>query len=514
MALSYVWGGSHTLTLSSTNIEQLTKDESMVDVTLPKTIADALFLAGSLGVDYLWVDALCILQDDLADKVIQIEQMHAIYQMSFVTIIAAAGINANAGLPGLQSGTRFVEQEEVVIQEPTDGDPGISLMTTLFAQRDAGDHYLAHTTWNSRGWTMQERVLSRRVLVFTEEQVYFACNKGTFCEESYLEFPHFDYGRFHTTAEELDLATTSRKLYGATNPVDVYRKHYKSLVRGFTQRKFTYDGDVFDGFSAIVTGLSEISQETFLWGLPRSRFELALSWDTTKGQHRRTSLSTLPMTSLNVFVPFPSWSWMGWVGEAWVWVQDERYELGYHPEIVCHIHQLSPLSVVRVVATAPRVSWSHLVDPGPDVMELRDQWKTHPSLDVSLDDIKAHLPEVYDKLSDLPEETTLFFWANVAVFTLQFVSDRRLWARVLDDSGESVGEVGAMTGEHWERRTYGQGEHEFIVIGSRYIEGFKSYVVVLQIERKDGFVYRVNVGEIDEEAWVKAERRWELIAMR
>lgn len=100
----------------------------------------------------------------------------------------------------------------------------------------------------------------------------------------------------------------------------------------YTRRAFTCHGDVFDGFFAVIQGLSTLSGDEFTWGLPRSHFEQGLLWTSFSGVRRRMDLSTLPMTSLQVKVPFPSWSWMGWIGEAFVCIGDERcdeYELWY-----------------------------------------------------------------------------------------------------------------------------------------------------------------------------------------
>lgn len=80
---------------------------------MPKTIADTMALALELGEQYLWVDVLCIIQDDNKDKKEQIAQMDLIYAGALFTIIAAGGSNAQSGLPGLLEGTRKVEQRTV-----------------------------------------------------------------------------------------------------------------------------------------------------------------------------------------------------------------------------------------------------------------------------------------------------------------------------------------------------------------------------------------------------------------
>lgn len=301
-------------------------------------MADTIRLTKILGIRYLWVDALCIIQDDNADKSNQIALMSAIYGCAYLTVVAASGNDADAGLPGMRPGTRFKKQEEIAIKfsqkvtaaesQSTDVESEISLLTTLNPLRLPSTHYLDATTWSTRGWTMQERVLSRRNLIFTPEQVFWVCNSATFCEESYFEHP-IKFHRFHRSASELTLQIPFRNFYDSTDLVDRFWSQYQDLVCRFTQRKFTYEGDVHDAFSAILDGLGNVQGETFIWGMPRSRFELALSWKAFYGQRRRRQLSTLPMTPLNVRVAFPSWSWMGWIGETWVSVRDNRAELGY-----------------------------------------------------------------------------------------------------------------------------------------------------------------------------------------
>ncbi|PVG00464.1 HET-domain-containing protein [Serendipita vermifera] len=517
ICLSYVWGSSQNLMLRSDNTKDLMTDGAISSKRPPKTIADGIYLTEALGFDYLWVDALCILQDDDDDKRVQIGYMHAIYQMAFMTIIAASGNNADAGLPGLWPGTRSVVPEEVIIKKATDIDPGITLLTTLSPRRDSGQNHLAQTTWNSRGWTMQERVLSRRVLAFTDEQVHFACQKAIFCEESYFENSAVPFIRFQGNAQELNLQGALRVSYESTDPADRFWRRYRALVKDFTCRRFTFDGDVYDGFLAITTALSQISEETFLWGLPRSRFEFGLWWTTFSGHIRRDSLSTLPMTSLNIKVRFPSWTWIGWVGEAWVSVGDDRWETGEAPEITCYVHYDSPLRVLKVADT---VSSSHptqvpCIEEGNT--ELRNQWKPDHDLTVSVEDIEIHLKNVYDKLVEIPEEHIIFFWTSLATFTLEPVStqgNQNTAPRILDSTGKQVGTMGIMKNEYWQSGHYDRGEHEFVVIGSRRFYTFDPILAVLQIERREGIAYRVNIGEINEEDWVKAQRGWTLVALQ
>jgi hypothetical protein len=130
-ALSYVWGtcvppGPHNQAFLPENISQV--------------INDAMQVVKSLGKRYLWVDQYCIDQKDHDIKSIQIGQMDLIYAGALATIVAAAGSDANYGLPGVSRG-RGEHQPSVV----SDG-------LEIFSSMPLVSGAIKNTTWNSRGW--------------------------------------------------------------------------------------------------------------------------------------------------------------------------------------------------------------------------------------------------------------------------------------------------------------------------------------------------------------------------
>jgi Heterokaryon incompatibility protein (HET) len=72
-------------------------------LTLPRAFTDAIELANELGLRYLWIDALCIVQDDVDDISFQIANMASVYACARVCIVGAAGEDVEAGLPGASS---------------------------------------------------------------------------------------------------------------------------------------------------------------------------------------------------------------------------------------------------------------------------------------------------------------------------------------------------------------------------------------------------------------------------
>src|SRR5436853_1860352 len=130
----------------------------------------------SLGKNYLWIDALCIVQDDYENKMNQIGQMSRIYGGSMLTIVADCGTDANARLTGVWPASRSPNQEQMRIGDFT----MLSGLVHLSSQ-------LEYSPWNQRGWTLQEKILSRRCLRFGIDHVYRDCQCDSWCEATVLE---------------------------------------------------------------------------------------------------------------------------------------------------------------------------------------------------------------------------------------------------------------------------------------------------------------------------------------
>lgn len=94
-ALSYVWGGPQAFCTLQSNVASHTSQISLS--TLPQTIQDAVFCAHKLGLKYLWVDSLCIIQDSTTDREREIAHMAQIYMNAFVTISAARAKGCHEG---------------------------------------------------------------------------------------------------------------------------------------------------------------------------------------------------------------------------------------------------------------------------------------------------------------------------------------------------------------------------------------------------------------------------------
>ncbi|KAI9717917.1 MAG: hypothetical protein M1812_004444 [Candelaria pacifica] len=280
LALSYLWGPNARSHFRATteNIDILGVPYSLAKAELSRTISDAIVLVTKLGERYLWVDSLCLIINSKVENSFEAIHVDAIYANACLTIIAGTGTDHNAGLPGVQSDSRIVQQE---IEEC---GFNLRLMLTYLAE-----DYLRSSEWNKRGWTFQERLLSKRCLLFVNGRIYFQCRQTTFSEDI--------VGESKEAGWSLDSTGMPSRIFRGPPSLQ-----YISAVQLYTQRKLTLESDILRAFEGVANVLERHMETSFLYGLPESMLDYALLWESTQQLRRRPN--------------FPSWSWAGWVGEV------------------------------------------------------------------------------------------------------------------------------------------------------------------------------------------------------
>lgn len=278
VAMSYVWGqstGEEVLqTMMSNHSTFLQHDVFSKPENyscIPDDIHVAMHITRALGLKYLWCDRFCITQDDLDVKAKQIANMASIYAHSVVTIVCAA--HTPQGLdfkPGAKPRSSF----------------------NLAFWGDPHDHQslIESSTWNTRGWTLQELVFSQRAIFVHKDSITWQCHCMTQNEDS----------KPSNTPCKWRFSELARGLHFSTWP-DL--GEYAQLVGDYSRRELTYKDDVLDAFSGITNTLTKTFLGGFYFGLPRVFFDTAMLWQST-GQLLRRNEEV-----------FPSWSWVGWVGK-------------------------------------------------------------------------------------------------------------------------------------------------------------------------------------------------------
>ncbi|KAL0938107.1 uncharacterized protein CTRU02_207838 [Colletotrichum truncatum] len=294
VALSYVWGADETAyTTLAENVMLHRMHGGLEDVLhrLPKAIQDAMDLVRRLGFRYMWIDRLCIVQNSSRSWKLNAFNMDLIYGNAALTICAADG-DASCGLRAMRPKTRNTRQYKRNI------NPHLELMVTR-----PPEIYIRASEWNERAWTFQERLLSRRCLIFTNGRVYFQCRSTGMSEDI--------FGDQKGAGWSLDLVDAPMQMFRQLDNRAFWV--YMKCVELYTERKLTQVKDIQAAFSGMANMMEERMCAPFIHGLPSSHFDLALLWEPVKSVKRRM-IST---NDNNHTIPdFPSWSWTGWVGET------------------------------------------------------------------------------------------------------------------------------------------------------------------------------------------------------
>lgn len=176
IALSHCWGNlsesqKRTYCTSQGNLAR--RQHAFHISELPKTFQDAIKVANSLEIPYLWIDSLCIVQfdDDGADFERESVRMYNVYSQAYCTIAATA---ANDSYHSFLD--RYRESENIFVQD----DQGKRFFVSTDIDDYDGD--VSNSTLNSRAWVMQETVLARRTVHFSTNQMYWTCGQGLYCE--------------------------------------------------------------------------------------------------------------------------------------------------------------------------------------------------------------------------------------------------------------------------------------------------------------------------------------------
>lgn len=177
-ALSHCWGNERLLATTTRNLEIHKKCVNWP--LIPPTFMDAIKLAMALNIGYLWIDSLCILQDDLKDWEVESSKMADIYQYASVTLAATTASSSAQGAYAELS--RVSKHTEIKL-------PTYISKTCRIGVRERVRHWNKSTANDatqfpllSRGWGLQERLLSSRVLHFCDTEMIWECREATDCE--------------------------------------------------------------------------------------------------------------------------------------------------------------------------------------------------------------------------------------------------------------------------------------------------------------------------------------------
>lgn len=279
--LSYVWGpGPHPWSTTSGNVKQRMTSFDRSD--LPATLADALNIAERLGLRYIWIDSLCIVQDDPVEWAKEGSKMAGIYHGSYVTIAASSSCSSRDGIFNHRSKSILDGPDMIQIDSMLGNGEQSQLYVSLDQDlRAVARCRIEYSSLATRAWTLQESYLSPRILHFTKSQLIWECDHMVLSEDNLV---HDSSGRRFP----LDLPNDMTKS-------GLMRFWYQELVQGYCDRQLSYDSDKLVAISALAKAIQSLCDDDYLAGLWRGSLIQGLLWCRPYGPGKK--------------VRHPSWSW-------------------------------------------------------------------------------------------------------------------------------------------------------------------------------------------------------------
>ena len=309
--LSHVWGSGSPIRLLNNNLLRCQQDIPIV--SLPQTFADAVLLTNILGLGYLWIDSLCIIQDSTLDWELESSTMCSVYRGSTLNIVASASVDCNGGL--FRQRNPFLVTPctiDVNFQNKAGarGRGPYALSCEIAFNRDP----LADEPLGRRAWAVQERILAPRCLYFTARKIYFACR-----EKITTDVDPYSFHGFRIVGNPFNFWGIDRpNLATSASELRLHLEEWQGLVQLYTHAQLSRESDKL----VAIAGLAEHMQRTrlgptitYLAGLWSHDLLDMLMWK------REESLVSLARPKA---YRAPTWSWASVEGEV-EWVSDADY---------------------------------------------------------------------------------------------------------------------------------------------------------------------------------------------
>lgn len=289
VTLSHCWGGKVSLTTTSKDIR--IRKQSLPFSSLPKSFRDAVEVTRRLGIRYLWIDSLCIIQDSKEDWERESAMMESIYRHGYLNISARGAANSTVGL----FFDRDPEPPLCRLNWICENCDECSMEGSIYIRSPTLQHAnVRESHCDRRGWILQEQLLAARVLYFDTDQLAWEC-----CETSVRQDGRADdnalsrFGNFSDFKIALGLGAVSHctAVLNSSN-----FSWWAVIVKEYTRRNLTYMSDKLVALSGIARAYQKETGKTYIAGNWREELFESLLWYRNCG--KRT-----------VAEKQPSWSW-------------------------------------------------------------------------------------------------------------------------------------------------------------------------------------------------------------
>jgi hypothetical protein len=369
VALSHCWGKIQHVTTTRANYHQRLASIPMQE--LSKTFQDAVWLTRRLEIKYLWIDSLCILQDDVDDWKREASTMSRLYAAAYLTIAASHGVDGSAGI--LYEGGVQPRVLDIEHQAPN-GQTAVATMV-LTPRVHYSESNQAHQLYGneeeiinpsftdggllSRAWAFQERALSTRIVHFTKDELVWECKEKRWCECGDINGASFitslvgsiqrRYKDSDSEEDDNDENSVSRSTKadqqeapekvagpGINNFDSNYSTGFSTIwwtfVEYYTTRNLTKPEDRGAAFVGIAKIFGEIMRESdeevgeYCAGMWQNHLPESLLWTCSTGENKRVSNDATTLRYRIKGAVEPSWSWYSVNGPCWLVMSPDRRE--------------------------------------------------------------------------------------------------------------------------------------------------------------------------------------------
>ncbi|KAF2818581.1 HET-domain-containing protein [Ophiobolus disseminans] len=290
-ALSYCWGGYDKHQTQSTNINA--REESIEFSNLLRTLQDGILFTRKLGIAHIWIDSLCIVQDDNMDWAEESAKMADVYSGAYVVIAATQAKDATEG---------FLQRRKDSCTTFSHSQTNKSFEVQGWRaneHRGPGYMVLDDLPLSQRGWCLQEGLLATRVVHFLPSEVYFQCRTTEVCECRLVSDVRGVATRsWPPTAGQMRERETEL----------ILSLYWNSIALDCSRRHFTYAEDVLPALSGVAQRTESLCPGAYIAGLWEIGIADQLSWQVVTreatGQFIRKVVVTRPTFSW-ITSPFP-----------------------------------------------------------------------------------------------------------------------------------------------------------------------------------------------------------------
>lgn len=266
---------------------------------LPQTLQDALFATRGLGLEYIWFDSICILQDDLNNWAREAANMADVYSNGHV-VLAATAAAASA------QGFLLPRKLPLTIQCASSFGPqfDVHALRNDSHSRNLNGHNNEFPLF-SRAWCMQERYLARRIVQFLLTEVRFECRSHYTCECDVVAWPQPELRSSDDYCRAFRVACESQSIDDIK-----FARLWNNLIKEFSAMGITHKSDVLPALGGIARSLAPIYPGKYLAGLWEKGHAFQLTWycDDFDVDYTPVQPNSLPR---------PTWSWITSPARIW-----------------------------------------------------------------------------------------------------------------------------------------------------------------------------------------------------